>query len=74
MNILYIHVTTHFLALSQTADYSVTVLHYFVYFVLKDLLYFSMFFFSFFFFYFLFVSLFEDSDFSCLIFFIKKRQ
>ena len=35
MNILYI--TAHFLALSQIADYSVTVLHYFV---LKDLLYF----------------------------------
>ena len=33
------YMTTHFLALSQTADYSVTVLHYFV---LKDLLYFSM--------------------------------
>ena len=45
------HITAHFLALSQTADYSVTVLRYFV---LKDLLYLSVFFF----FYVLFVSLF----------------
>ena len=42
MNILYI--TTHFLAISQTADYSVTMLHHFV---LKDLLYFAVFFFFF---------------------------
>ena len=49
MNILCI--TTHFLAISQTADYSVTVLHYFV---LKDLLYFAVFFVAVFFFFFFF--------------------
>ena len=69
MNILYI--TAHFLALSQTADYSVrvTVLHYFV---LKDLFYFLVCLFVFF----LrsFCEFVLRQSLFILDFFIKKRQ